>query len=118
MYLFLDYYDDGSIEKKKKEMDEEKYEDLIQREEKNNLGKKITVSDMKDNLDVPRLKLIKEINLLYPQVALELEDREKIKMDVWDKVLLEAKGNQGKAKLKYIEIRIEQERKIKYRFDK
>ena len=24
MYLFLDYYDDGSIEKKKKEMDEEK----------------------------------------------------------------------------------------------
>ena len=118
MYLFLDYYDDGSIEKKKKEMDEEKYEDLIQREEKNNLGKKITVSDMKDNLDVPRLKLIKEINLLYPQVALELEDREKIKIDVWNKALLEAKGNQGKAKLKYIEIRIEQERKIKYRFDK
>lgn len=74
---------------------------------------------MKDNLDVSRLKLINdEINLLYSQAALELEDREKIKMDVWDKALLEAKGNQEVAKLKYIEIRIEQERKIKYRFDK
>ena len=74
---------------------------------------------MKDNLDVSRLKLINdEINLLYSQAALELEDREKIKMDVWDKALLETKGNQGVAKLKYIEIRIEQERKIKYRFDK
>ena len=74
---------------------------------------------MKDNLDVSRLKLINdEINLLYSQAALELEDREKIKMDVWDKALLEAKVNQEVAKLKYIEIRIEQERKIKYRFDK
>lgn len=46
---------------------------------------------MKDNLDVSRLKLINdEINLLYSQAALELEDREKIKMDVWDKALLEA----------------------------
>ena len=74
MYLFLDYYDDGSIEKKKKEMD-----------------------------DV--------LNLLYSQAALELEDREKIKMDVWGKALLEAKGNQELAKAKYIEIRLEQEKK-------
>ena len=43
-----------------KKSDEEKYEDFIQRAKKNDLGRKVKISDIKDNLDVSRLKLITE----------------------------------------------------------
>ncbi len=48
------------------------------------------------------------LNSLYSQAAQELQDREKIKMDVWGKALLEAKGNEELAKAKYIEIRVKE----------
>ena len=41
-----------------KKSDEEKYEDFIQRAKKNDLGRKVKISDIKDNLNVSRLKLI------------------------------------------------------------
>ena len=43
-----------------KKSDQEKYEDFIQRAKKNDLGRKVKISDIKDNLDVSRLKLITE----------------------------------------------------------
>ena len=41
-----------------KKSDEEKYEDFIQRAKKNDIGRKVKISDIRDNLDVSRLKLI------------------------------------------------------------
>ena len=48
------------------------------------------------------------LKLLYSQAAQELQDKEKIKMDIWGKALLEAKGNEELAKAKYIEIRVKE----------
>ena len=48
------------------------------------------------------------LNSLYSQAALELQDKEKIKMDVWGKALLEAKGNEELAKAMYIKIRVKE----------
>lgn len=48
------------------------------------------------------------LKLLYSQAAQELQDKENIKMDIWGKALLEAKGNEELAKAKYIEIRVKE----------
>ena len=48
------------------------------------------------------------LNSLYSQAALELQDKEKIKMDIWGKALLEAKGNEELAKAMYIKIRVKE----------
>ena len=47
-------------------------------------------------------------SLVYSEAAIELQDKSKIKMDVWGKAILEAKGNDELAKAKYIEIRIKE----------
>ena len=47
-------------------------------------------------------------SLVYSEAAIELQDKSKIKMDVWGKAILEAKGNEELAKAKYIEIRIKE----------
>ncbi|MFL2661489.1 MAG: GTP pyrophosphokinase [Alphaproteobacteria bacterium] len=43
-----------------KKSDKEKYENFIQRAKRNDLGRKVKISDIRDNLDVSRLKLITE----------------------------------------------------------
>ena len=48
------------------------------------------------------------LNSLYSQAAQELQDKEKIRMDIWGKALLEAKGNEELAKAKYIKIRVKE----------
>ena len=43
-----------------KKSDKEKYENFIQRAKRNDFGRKVKISDIRDNLDVSRLKLITE----------------------------------------------------------
>ena len=47
-----------------------------------------------------------ELRKIYSDAAIELQDSSTIKMDVWGKALLKARGNEELAKAKYIEIRV------------
>ena len=47
-------------------------------------------------------------SLIYSEAAKELQDREKIRMDIWGKALVAANGNEELAKAEYIRIRIKE----------
>ena len=45
---------------------------------------------------------------IYPFASKELQDKEKIRMDIWGKALVAANGNEELAKAEYIRIRIKE----------
>ena len=47
-------------------------------------------------------------SLIYSEAAKELQDREKIRMNIWGKALVAANGNEELAKAEYIRIRIKE----------
>jgi hypothetical protein len=49
-----------------------------------------------------------DLNKIYADAAVELQNKNTVKMDVWGKALLKARGNEELAKAKYIEIRVKE----------
>ena len=55
---------------------------------------------------VPPVRFI--VILKGSDAAVELQNKNTVKMDVWGKALLKARGNEELAKAKYIEIRVKE----------
>ena len=49
-----------------------------------------------------------DLNKIYADAAVEFQGKNTVKMDVWGKALLKARGNEELAKAKYIEIRVKE----------